>query len=269
MHSVLRHGNVVNVHGHFFHGAFVYLVLEYCPLGTLHDMLTNGDVKATRGVKRTKRDKAAALGLDEVTLKEEAKTKKDVQRQFRVGPYGSCSEATVAQYIYQVLAAVQHCHDHGIGHWDVKPENVFLTAQGTAKLADFGLSGIATGPCPVDWGTEDYASPEQLDNSCGSATLKVDIWCIGVLAFELLTGHTPFRKHRFTPKHVVMKQIKELSWTKLHHQVETSPELHSFLSACLSKNPLMRPSCQNLMQHAFVCHLNCDENSSIQHAGLG
>eukprot|EP00922_Rhytidocystis_sp_ex-Travisia-forbesii_P030700 GHVS01045318.1.p1 GENE.GHVS01045318.1~~GHVS01045318.1.p1 ORF type:complete len:600 (-),score=79.91 GHVS01045318.1:1572-3371(-) len=271
IHSVLRHGNVLNMHGHFFHSSFVYLVLEYCPLGTLHDMMTQGPQDVKKGVKRVRREEAAdpLTERDPFTLREEEKIKEELRREFRIGPYGCCSEATVAQYIYQVLAAVRHCHDNGIGHWDIKPENVFLTADGTAKLADFGLSGLGSGPFPVNGGTADYASPEQLENSCGSSSssLKVDIWCMGVLAFELLTGQTPFRQHPSTPKHMVMKQITQLSWTKLH-QVEASPELHSFISACLSKNPQMRPSCQALMQHSFVWHMNCDENTSVQHLGL-
>eukprot|EP00922_Rhytidocystis_sp_ex-Travisia-forbesii_P030701 GHVS01045319.1.p1 GENE.GHVS01045319.1~~GHVS01045319.1.p1 ORF type:complete len:486 (-),score=56.27 GHVS01045319.1:1347-2804(-) len=261
MHSVLHHDNVLNVHGHFFHNSFVYLVLEYCPLGTLHDMMTNCS-DDQRCVKRPKWEGGREEA--EKTLREADTTKEEVKEKFRVGPYGCCSEATVAQYIYQVLDAVGHCHDNGIGHWDIKPENVFLTAQGTAKLADFGLSGLATLPCPVNGGTEDYASPEQLSNSFGSGSLKVDIWCIGVMAFELLTGKTPFRQNSLTPKRVVTKQIQQLSWTKLHNQAETSPELHNFISACLSKDPQMRPSCQHLMQHAFVFHLNCDENASQQ-----
>ncbi len=99
--------------------------------------------------------------------------------------------------IDQVLAGLSAAHDVGVIHRDVKPENIFLanTERGTrAKVVDFGISR-QVGETPLTeqgdvLGTPEYLAPEQATG--GPVDHRVDIWAVGVLFYELLTGELPF-----------------------------------------------------------------------------
>ena len=96
----------------------------------------------------------------------------------------------------QVCAALQHAHQQGIIHRDLKPANIMLTPDGTAKLTDFGiakgleLSQLTATNCTV--GTASYMSPEQCRGE-RNLTHKADLYSLGVVFYELLTGRLPFQ----------------------------------------------------------------------------
>lgn len=81
-------------------------------------------------------------------------------------------------------------HERSIAHRDIKPENIVLTAHKVAKLCDFGWSALVESSRTTYCGTFDYAPPEILERK--NYDIAVDMWCVGVLAFELLTGRVPF-----------------------------------------------------------------------------
>lgn len=83
-------------------------------------------------------------------------------------------------------------HDRSIAHRDIKPENIVLTGEKekVAKLCDFGWSALVESSRTTYCGTFDYAPPEILERK--NYDTAVDIWCIGVLAYEMLTGRVPF-----------------------------------------------------------------------------
>jgi TonB family protein len=97
-------------------------------------------------------------------------------------------------YLMQLCRALQHAHEHGVVHRDVKPANVVVKKEGTIKVVDFGIARLAdttrtqTG---VMMGTVAYMSPQQLHGN--RADERSDIWATGVLAYELLSGRKPFR----------------------------------------------------------------------------
>lgn len=99
-----------------------------------------------------------------------------------------------AAVLRPLLAGLSVAHNAGLIHRDVKPENVLISHDGEVKLADFGLvravaqAGVTS--TSVILGTPAYLSPEQVSN--GDADPRSDVYALGILAFELLTGRTPF-----------------------------------------------------------------------------
>ncbi|HJO34460.1 MAG: protein kinase [Anaerolineales bacterium] len=98
-------------------------------------------------------------------------------------------------YAIQICAGVGHAHRHGLVHCDIKPQNILVTPDGKVKVADFGISRLLSATQPIEtsatlFGTPHYFSPEQAQGS--PATPASDVYSIGVLLFEMLTGRLPF-----------------------------------------------------------------------------
>jgi beta-lactam-binding protein with PASTA domain/predicted Ser/Thr protein kinase len=109
--------------------------------------------------------------------------------------YGRLEPGQVVEVCLQVLAALDHAHGHGIVHRDVKPENILIARDGLVKVADFGLarayadSYVSQAEGTVT-GTVQYLAPEQIQGE--PADPRTDLYALGVVMFELLTGRTPF-----------------------------------------------------------------------------
>ncbi len=101
----------------------------------------------------------------------------------------------ISRMLTQMCSGVQAIHEAGIIHRDLKPENILITTDGDIKITDFGIARTVTGPKLTEHGgvvgTIDYVSPEYLER--GQVDARSDIYALGVLAFEMITGESPFK----------------------------------------------------------------------------
>src|SRR6267378_2179258 len=95
----------------------------------------------------------------------------------------------------QVLRALEHAHQAGIIHRDIKPNNIMLTSDGVVKVADFGLAKLKDASRATTTGTTvgtpEYMSPEQLQGK--EVDQRTDLWSAGVVLYQMLSGQLPFR----------------------------------------------------------------------------
>ncbi|MBI3429555.1 MAG: serine/threonine protein kinase, partial [Actinobacteria bacterium] len=109
---------------------------------------------------------------------------------------GALSISEVIRYLIPVLSALAAAHKIGIVHRDIKPENILISINGRVKVADFGLAhgellgNTMTAESSVILGSVSYLSPEQVLR--GVADSRSDVYSVGIVAFELLTGEKPF-----------------------------------------------------------------------------
>ena len=157
------------------------------------------------------------------------------------------STQQVASIIKDVISATYFLHHMNppIIHRDIKPENVLLSSGMQAKLTDFGWSNYInigykrTTVC----GTPIYLAPEMINNTGHDE--KVDIWCIGVLLFELMTGVQPWSGTDIqTVKHNISRL--KINWPK--NMDRTAADL---ISKILKYNPEERISLRNMLNHPF------------------
>ena len=105
----------------------------------------------------------------------------------------------VAAELAETLSlAVHHAHQHGIVHRDLKPSNVVLTEEGVPKIVDFGLAKLLDAEAGMTQtgtilGTPSYMAPEQARSSPGGVTILTDVYALGAILYEVLTGRPPFQ----------------------------------------------------------------------------
>jgi serine/threonine-protein kinase len=114
---------------------------------------------------------------------------------------GRMSPRPAAEMVATLAQAVHHAHEKGVLHRDLKPSNVLLTADGQPKIADFGLAKMqqlaqdapgTTGTGAI-LGTPAYMSPEQATGQTQEIGPRTDVYGLGAILYELLTGQPPFK----------------------------------------------------------------------------
>ncbi|CBG67324.1 putative serine/threonine protein kinase [Streptomyces scabiei 87.22] len=141
-----------------------------------------------------------------------------------------------------VLRALEHAHGAGIVHRDVKPANVMLTADGAVKVMDFGIARAMSGQetaitqASIVIGTAEYLSPEQAIGQPADA--RSDLYAVGCLFHELLTGRPPF--HGGSPLSVAHRQVRETLRAPSEIVPGIPPEVDALVLKALAKDPAQR-----------------------------
>ncbi len=142
----------------------------------------------------------------------------------------------------QVASALQHAHNNGIIHRDLKPSNLYLTEGGDIKLGDFGIArdtGAADLTADgITVGTYAYMSPEQIAGG-KKTTPKSDLYSLGCVLFELLTGRPPFVGENFAQ--IFTQHLQSPPPTLASLGIPAPPQLEELIRQLLAKDPEDRP----------------------------
>lgn len=150
---------------------------------------------------------------------------------------GPLPEDEVIRIITQIASGLAYAHQHNIIHRDIKPANVLLDNNLKAYVSDFGLATLInqyTGASP-GVGTLTYMAPEQLTDQTTKAS---DVWSLGVMAYELLSGKRPFQANNVF---AIMSQITLCKYTSLRQLVpDVSLDMEQIISKAMSKDITLR-----------------------------
>jgi serine/threonine protein kinase len=142
----------------------------------------------------------------------------------------------------QILDALDTMHKHGVVHRDLKPENIMVDDEDRIKLIDFGIAmkedarRITFVDMSATLGTPDYISPEQVKGQRGDQ--RSDIYSLGVMFYEMLTGEVPFRGPN--PLAVMNERVLHDAEPARARRAEISPELNEILNRALERDPRRR-----------------------------
>src|SRR5712692_2241944 len=174
------------------------------------------------------------------TLREGIDEMRRARKQFRLN--------RISSYISQVADALSYAHSLGVVHRDVKPANLLFHSDGRLLLSDFGIVRLSAMPALTTvgnfLGTAEYASPEQASGSDLDA--RSDIYALGCILFELLTGYVPFNGSN--PFAILSKHISDPVPSIKNTRPDLSPAIEFVVKKALAKNP--RDRYQNVTEMA-------------------
>ncbi|CEP62569.1 mitogen-activated protein kinase kinase STE7 LALA0_S05e08548g [Lachancea lanzarotensis] len=164
------------------------------------------------------------------------------------------NELVLAKISFAVLNGLSYLYrDYKIIHRDIKPSNVLINSKGYVKICDFGVSKkLINSIADTFVGTSTYMSPERIQGSVYST--KGDVWSLGLMIVELVTGEFPLGGHSDTPEGILdlLQRIVNEPPPRLRQSPQHSREMVDFVNRCCVKDEQERSSLQELLCHDFV-----------------
>jgi eukaryotic-like serine/threonine-protein kinase len=143
-----------------------------------------------------------------------------------------------------ICEALEYIHSEGVVHRDLKPENIMIAGEDRIKLIDFGIAGrtgarrLTFGKLSPVMGTPDYIAPEQIEGKRGDS--RTDVYALGVLLYEMLTGETPFPGNN--PFVVMHNRLNNKPVPPREIEPSITPQLQDIICRALARNPRSRYS---------------------------
>uniref|UniRef100_H0V0I1 non-specific serine/threonine protein kinase n=1 Tax=Cavia porcellus TaxID=10141 RepID=H0V0I1_CAVPO len=153
-------------------------------------------------------------------------------------------EQRTATIVEELADALTYCHAKKVIHRDIKPENLLLGFQGEVKIADFGWSVHTLSLRKTMCGTMDYLPPEIVMGSTYDE--KVDLWCVGVLCYELLVGSPPFE----SPSH--SETYRRILKVDMRFPLSMPAGAQDLISRLLRFQPMERLPLSQVAVHPWV-----------------
>ena len=155
-------------------------------------------------------------------------------------------ESDIWRILIQMVKGLKSLHDLKILHRDLKSANIFLFNDGTAKIGDCNVSKVLHKDLGyTQTGTPYYASPEVWNDEPYDS--KSDIWSLGVVLYEMLTLHPPFRAESMD---ALYKKVLKGKYAKINYKY--SDDIEEIVKLLLKVNPNERPSCDQILKNKLV-----------------
>ena len=156
---------------------------------------------------------------------------------------GRCRAQVAARYVKIIAEAIHFAHQRGTLHRDLKPQNVLIDAADQPRITDFGLAKIMTDDSRltqsgVVMGSPSYMPPEQAGGRHGDVGPASDVYSLGAMLYELLTGRPPFRGATAL---ATLRQVMEAEPAAPRRlKADIPPDLETICLKCLEKSPSVR-----------------------------
>ena len=186
----------------------------------------------------------------------------DLSKIISLKNYTDFNENQMGQIIHQLLKALSFIHSKNIIHRDIKPENILFSDKRnifSLKLIDFGLATFQEQEKKTA-GTPMYMSPEMVD---GNGTYVSDIWSVGVVVYQMVTGKLPFDGGENDENQILYEHIKNDEYNKEKlNDVECSDDVKDFIDKALQKDIKKRMTVQEALNHPWIKKFNVNSLDS-------
>jgi p21-activated kinase 1 len=169
----------------------------------------------------------------------------------------SFSESHIALILQQILSGLEYIHSLNYAHRDVKSNNIMMSISGNIKLIDFGICANVSKPRQETVGTVFWMAPEMITKQ--PHNVKCDIWSVGIVALEMYMRSPPFHSSR------ILSMWKGLCGETIqcledNPKAKLCPEALSLCKNCLTVDPELRPSANELRKVPFIANAVIDKS---------